>query len=159
MTEATASKETVERPKRQRVGNLRLVDHDQTAEQSLIDASPPVAVMVPAIDPLSEYRADAHRRQMDAQGEIELRESQDRRAEAGLAARLEAAFAECTEQLSAAQAKYDRFVTFETQKRDAERREIEGQIAQFREIVDGTERSLQSTDAIAAVRLPAPSDD
>lgn len=102
--------------------------------------------MVPAIDPLSEYRADAHRRKMDAQGEIDLIDDRERRADAISAAVIDAFADNCDAEIRAAVSKRDRAVSFEAQRRAAERQEAARHRAQHVQIVAGAESALFTTD-------------
>jgi len=113
---------------------------------AVADPAPPPDLMVPAIEPLSEYRADAHRRRLDAQGEIDLIDARERNAEASYRARLEAASANCEAEIQAAIAKRDRLGEFERQRREAEHHEAMRQREQQERIVAGAEAALIATD-------------
>lgn len=121
-----------------RKSNLSLVTPNDVAEAAIMSTDAP-PVTVPAVSPLSEYRADAMRRKLDAEAEIALLAEQQRRADEALADRIRAS-AE----------KHQRFVDFETQKHDAERREIDAHLEQYRRIVDGADAALAASDAADA---------
>ena len=119
-----------------RKSNLPLVTPNNAAEAAIMSADvPPVALTVLAIDPLSEFRADQHRRKMDAQGEIDLLTEQERLADAALAAKLKAA-----------EDALDRLRVFETQKRDAEHERVAAEIENYRQIVLGADAALAAID-------------
>ena len=116
-----------------RKSNLALVTPDDAAEATVMSTEAPPTT-VPAVSPLSEYRADAMRRKLDAEAEIVLLTEQQRRADEALADRIRAS-AE----------KHQRFVDFETQKHDAERREIDAHIEQYRRIVAGADAAYAAS--------------
>lgn len=131
MTAATASKETV----------TPFPKAKKAIAAAVADPAPPPDLMVPAIDPLSEFRADQQRRRMDAQGEIDLLTEQDRLADESHVAKI-----------AAAEEALDRLKAFEAQKRDAEHERIAAEIEEYRQIVIGADAALEATE-------PTPSDD
>jgi hypothetical protein len=125
--------------------NLSVVHPDSIAE-AMADDAPPAALTVPAIDPLSEFRADQQRRKMDALGEIDLIDARERRADKASADTIRRIADDCDAEVAAAYAKRDRAVEFETQRRDAERTEAQRHRAQHEAIVAGAEAALTETD-------------
>jgi hypothetical protein len=126
--------------------NLSLVKADTAAEATVLADAPPAAFTVPAIDPLSEFRADQQRRKMDALGEVDLIDARERRAEKASTDTIRRIADDCDAEVAAAYAKRDRAVEFETQRRDAERTEAQRHRAQHEAIVVGAEAALTETD-------------
>lgn len=129
-----------------RRANLSVVKPDSIAE-AIADKAPPAALTVPAIDPLSEFRADAQRRKMDAQGEIDLIDAREGRADKASSDAMRRIADDCDAEVDAALAKRDRAIVFETQRRDAERTEAARHRTQHQAIVAGAEAALAETDA------------
>lgn len=145
MTEATASKETVTPARKPRRTDLRLVDHEQAAAEIITSDTPPAALTVPAIEPLSEYRAHEHRRRLDAQGEIDLIDDRERRADAMSKAIIDALVDDCDAEMRAAISKRDRAIAFEAQRRDAERQEARRHREQHVQIVAGADAAIAAS--------------
>lgn len=128
-----------------RKSNLALVTPNDAAEAAIMSTDAP-PVTVPAIDPLSEFRADQQRRKMDAQGEIDLIDAREGRADKASADTMRRIADDCDAEVAAAYAKRDRTIEFETQRRDAERTEAQRHRAQHEAIVVGAEAALTETD-------------
>jgi hypothetical protein len=126
--------------------NLSVV-HPNAIAEAIADTAPPAALTVPAIDPLSEFRADAQRRKMDAQGEIDLIDAREGRADKASSDAMRRIADDCDAEVAAAYAKRDRAIEFETQRRDAERTEAMRHRAQHEAIFAGAEAALTLTDA------------
>ena len=134
-----------------RNGPLKLVAADDAAEELISDPAPPVAMMVPAVDPIGEYRSAEYLKQKDAQGEIALHDAREERAVRASRDRLAGASAECEARINAAIATRDRFGEMERQHREAERSEYLRLRAQFEMIVTGAEASLVATEPSSGV--------